>query len=639
MSAPAHHDEPTNTFRPAIPPQPAPDRRKPLAVAGLLAGAVYWIFAPLWPALSRQILGDPDSDTLRGMWGFDHLRRSLVPPNTPIWSETINFPEGVVALILPWISGQLLAPLGGLFGPIAGYNLSIVALLWAAGFCSALLVYETTASWFAAAVVGGAMLSQPMLLHAVGDGTPEHLAIWSVPLFLAAGHRALVRKTPRWGILAGMAAGVVVLDSPYHAIYALIAAPIVLPWAIGRLDSPAKRTQLLWTLGAGTLVVAACGGLVAALYTGFDISSGGEDNTELWQMNATDLRTWWRHEFQDTAVREASLAPTLIPSAFLWGGLALCVVGAPRSLPWALTGLLMLLLSLGLNPRLPLHLTFWIGETAGQQTGRTLLRVNEVLYNLPAVGMIRFPQRWLVPAALCILTGAGYGLARLSALADRGFGVAQLAPYTRSAPPWLAVLLVMGAAIQGVQRSHIDLGFPAQAAPQIAFADWLAADPRGGAVLTLPQTRPPPPSGLRKDLPIFANLDEALTSADTLYFQTIHGRPIAGYPNFKTIKGDTPAAPIVKLFRDWDDLSLPGTSGRDIPDSAKDERANATRQTGLRELYAKGLRWVVIDQGVYTEEALGILRGHLEGWVDEEQAFSQGDGVLVLHLRPRAAGN
>lgn len=626
MSAPAHHDEPTNTFRPAIPPQPPPDRRAPLAVAALLAVAVYWIFAPLWPDLGGQILGDPDSDTLRGMWGFDHLRRSLIPPNTPLWSESVNFPEGVVALILPWISGQLLAPLGGLFGPIAGYNLSIVALLWAAGFCSALLVYETTASWFAAAIIGGAMLSQPMLIHAVGDGTPEHLAIWSVPLFLAAGHRALVTKTPRWGIIAGLAAGVVVLDSPYHAIYVLISAPLVLPWAAGRLRSPAERTQLLWTLGAGVLVVAACGCLVAILYAGFDVSSGEEDNTELWQMNATDLRTWWRHEFQDTAVREASLAPTLIPSTFLWGGLLLCVVGLPRSLPWALAGLLMLLLSLGLNPRLPLHLTFWIGDTAGQQLGRALLRLNDALYNLPVVGMIRFPQRWLVPAALCVLTGAGFGLARL-------------APHTRQAAPWIASLLVMGAAIQGVQCSHIDLGFPAQAAPQIDFAEWLAADPRGGAVLTLPQTRPPPRSGQRKDLPIFANLDPALTSADTLYFQTIHGRAIAGYPNFKTIKGETPSAPIIKLFRDWDDLSLPGTSGRDIPDSAKDERANATRQTGLRELYAKGLRWIVIDQGVYTEEARGILRGHLDGWVDEEKSFTQGDGVVVLHLRPRAAGN
>lgn len=595
-----------------------------MAVALLLAASVYWLLAPLWPSLGTHILGDQDTDTIRGMWGFDHLRRSLIPPNTPLWSEMVNFPEGAVALVLPWISGQLLAPLGGLFGPLAGYNLGLAVLLWAAGFCTAVLVYETTSSWPAAAVAGGAMLAQPMLLHAIGDGTPEHLAVWSVPLFLAAAHRALVVKTPRWGILTGLAAGVVVLDSPYHAIYALCTAPIVLPWAIGRLNTPAARSQLLWTICAMLLVVLACGGVVYAIYSGFDISTSEDDSLALWQMNATDLRTWWKHEYLDTAVREASLAPTLIPSAFLWGGLLMCLLGVPRSLPWALTGLLMILLSLGLNPRLPLHLTFWLGDDAGEQAGRTLLRINKTLYTLPFIGMIRFPQRWLVPAAMCILTGAGFGLARIF-------------PYIRPAAPAVAVLLVSGAAVVGLQCSHIDLGFPTQPAPRIAFAEWLADDPRDGAVLTLPQTRPPPASGLRKDLPIFANLDAVLTSADTLYFQTIHGRPIAGYPNFKTIRGDALSAPVIKLLRDMDDLSLPLTSGRAIPDSARDTRAGATRQTGLRELYTKGLRWVVVDRGVYTEEAMTIMRAHLQGWIDEEQAFTQGDGVLVFYLRPQAA--
>jgi hypothetical protein len=97
------------------------------------------------------------------------------------------------------------------------------------------------------------------------------------------------------------------------------------------------------------------------------------------------------------------------------------------------------------------------------------------------------------------------------------------------------------------------------------------------------------------------------------------------------------SAPVIKLLRDMDDLSLPLTSGRAIPDSARDTRAGATRQTGLRELYTKGLRWVVVDQGVYTEEAMTIMRAHLQGWIDEEQAFTQGDGVLVFYLRPQAA--
>ena len=106
MTPTAHQDDPTSALRPAV-PKPAPRRwQEPVAVAMLLAASVYWILAPLWPNLSAHILGDKDTDTIRGMWGFDHLRRSMIPPNTPLWSDMVNFPEGAVALVLPWISGR-----------------------------------------------------------------------------------------------------------------------------------------------------------------------------------------------------------------------------------------------------------------------------------------------------------------------------------------------------------------------------------------------------------------------------------------------------------------------------------------------------------------------------------------------------
>ena len=612
-----------------MPSPPPVDRRAPLAVAVLLALAVYWLLAPLWPELTTHLLGDAETDAIRGMWSFDHVRRSMIPPDTPIWSDQINVPGGVTALALPWVSAVLLAPLGGLVGPLVGWNLGLAVLLWAAGFGAAALGREVSGSWAAGAAAGGVVLAQPMLLHAIGDGTPEHLAIWSMPLFLAAAHRALRLQAPRWGIAAGLLAAVIALDSPYHAIYTALIGALALPWAaLGGLRRPERRLALAWTLGCMILVGGLSAGLIGALYQTFELSSSSSSDdsaARLLAMNAADLRTWWLHDFKDAAVREASLAPTVIPAAMLWGCLALAVVGLPRSLPWTLTGMLLLCLSLGLNSRMPTQLTYWIGD-AGTEVGRVVLEINRRLCVLPGLDRIRFPQRWLVPSALCFAVGASAGLGRLARL-----------PYARRAAPALAVVLVAGAALSGLRSSRLDIGFFSQPIIAVDFATWLRDQPGGGAVIHLPQMRPPPPSGLRTDLPVFANLDDALTSADTLYFQILHGRPMTGYPNLKTIKAEAPSPAIIKLFRDWDDLTLPETSGRGIPPSASDPRAEGTRSAAIRELYVKGLRWVAIDLGAYNDEALGILRDQIGLWAAEERTFEQGDGVLVIRLAARAS--
>ena len=527
-----------------------------------------------------------------------------------------------MVLVLPWVTSILLAPIGLLFGPLVGWNLNLAILLWAVGMATAALVRVSSGSWGAGAVAGTAMVCQPMLLHAIGDGTPEHLAIWAVPLFLAAALLALRNAAPNWAMAAGLMAAVVALDSPYHAIYTALAGVIVLPWAIGRPRTPARRTQLLWTLGTLVVFISISGLLIGLLYTSFPISEQvGYDQTSLLQMNATDLRTWWQHDFQTTAVRDASLAPTTIPSPILWGALILIVVGAPRSLPWMVAGLFMVVLSLGLNPRIPIHLTHWVGAS-GSSIGESLLRTNATLYSLPGLGEIRFPQRWLVPGAMMLLVGSGFGLARvLSVIKPVG--------------PVLVVLLAAGSAFVGVRSSHIDLGFPAQRLPEVQFADWIAEQSVSGALVTLPQMRPPPTSGQRGDLPVFADLADSLSSSDVLYFQVLHRQAVIGYPSIKTISANTASDAIVALLRDWDDLAHPGVTGKAIPESAFDERSDQQRQFAVRELYDLGLRWVVIDEGAYLAEAQGILRQQLDGWIDQEQRFAEGDGITVFRLRDR----
>jgi len=615
----------TATFRPGVFTPTHSLSREALITAGILAVVVFWILAPLWPQLNDVILGDPDTDAIRGMWGFDHIRRSIIPPDTVIWSSQINFPAGVTVLILPWVSCILLIPIGLLFGPLIGWNLVVAILLWSLGMALAWLVRITSGSWQAGIAMGSAMIAQPMLLHAISDGTPEHLALWSMPLFLGLAIVSLQTMNTRWALAAGAMAIVVALDSPYNAIYTALASVFILPWTLGRRWSAARRNQARWTLGTLVIVSAVGAVLIGGLYSFFPASASvDQEQVALWQMNATDLRTWWQHDFKVTAIRDASLAPTTIPAPILWMALVFAIIGAPRSLPWTLAGLAMIQLSLGLNPRIPVHLSHWLGS-AGLPLGETLLNINKQMFAFPGISHIRFPQRWLVPAAMMLLVGGGFGLSRI------------LAWLPRLKMP-LVISISGVATVLGIRSSNLDLEFPVQELPKVQFTEWIADQPENGALLMLPQMRPPSPTGLREDLPVFANIADSLSSSDVQYFQVLHRRAIVGYPSLKTITANEPSANVYNLLRDWDDLAHPVLTGNPIPESAHDARADRKRQEGIMELTQEGMRWIAIDNGAYNDEAMAILRAQLQGWIEEETTFDEGDGVLVFTLREQTAG-
>jgi hypothetical protein len=464
---PEIHDSesPLARFRPRI-PLPRPDRHlQPIAVGVFLLVLVYLQFEPIFEVLGSSILGDPETDAIKGMWSFDHIRRSMLPPETPIWSSQANYPEGVLALVLPWVSSVLLSPLGGIFGPITGWNLSILTMVWALGMSLAWLVQVTTKSWAAGAVAGAAMISQPMLFHAIGDGTPEHVSLWTIPIFLVAAWKALSEDVPAWGVAAGLAATLVALDSPYNAIYAFLIGIMVLPFAMIRRREGAWIRQMgltvgmfLLAAGIGTLLIwllyrnfpldetsqevalqstadQSCQQEVAGYASRgevcldrfhepmsftpkrFDPSSGNEIDCQdevrkFCSMNTTDVWTWWKFDTDVSTPRDPSLAPTLIPRGVLVPFIFLAMLGAPRAIPWLIAGVLMTCLSLDLNTANPGQLQEWMGEK-GTVIGEQILALNAWMGDFPGINKIRFPQRWLLPGVMCILVSGSYGLARL----------------------------------------------------------------------------------------------------------------------------------------------------------------------------------------------------------------------------------
>jgi len=588
-------------------------------------GLTLWVCGPLLMSPEGTLAGDPSTDAIRGMWSFDHLRRSLLPPETPLWSHHVNFPEGVLALVLPWVSGILLAPAGLLLGPVSGYNFAVGALIFGVGFSSAALIRTLSGSWAAGIAFGGAMLAQPTLLHSVADGTPEHIAFWLVPLFLAAGWATADQGRVGLAILTGLLAGAVALDSPYHAIYAAVLGLIALgPMWVGALRGP-RRADVVRALVALLIVGALVGGALFWLFQFFPIESRAvDDDGALLKLNSVDLHTWWQQEWGFAGPRDPSLAPTVIPSVPLVAALVLSLAHLRRSLPWVLAGVVMLALSLGQNPRIPAELAVWMGET-GADLGRTLLSWNADLYSLPGIGSIRFPRRWLLPAGFAFMMAGGIGLGRIFRAVNRF-------PWGRPVTLVLALLLAIGGVQQGLHGSRFHDVFPAQALPPIAFAAWIG-ERGGGALLTLPQIRPAPKQARRDTLPVFANLSDSLSSVDVAYIQVLSGRPTVEYPSLKTLAPMRLNGPLFRQLRNWDDIARAAQEGGTPPRAAIDEHHAPEREAILAAMVAAGIEYICVDVAAFNEETLDILRTQLRSVTAEERRFEDGTGVLVFVLQ------
>lgn len=602
-----------------------------MVLLGLVyAGCVAFLLAPILPSFGTEVLGDPDTDAVRGMWGFEYLRRSMVPPDTPLWSSQVNFPDGVLALVLPWVSGLLVAPLFAVAGPVAGYNLAIATLLWAAAMSTALLAQTRTGSWAAGGAVGAAVATAPMVLAGVCDGTPEHISVWLIPLFFAAATSLLRAPSKTRGVWAGVLAGLIVLDSPYHGVYTLLIGIVVLPSELIGPWTQARKSAAPTAWAAALLTLLVMGLAIGALFKNFPIEPTSEGEArKLLQMNAADLRTWWQYDVAGTAGRDTSLAPTAIPVRLLVPLLVFGALGLPRSAPWLLTGVLSLALSFGLNSDLPGELGVWIGST-GHQIGRAAYAFNSLMADLPGFGSVRFPRRWLIPATLCFAIAAADGLGAI-------FRRLRKKPGTRglllAAGPVLVVLGAFGATLAGRATSGVGAQFPKHALPEMAFATWIDNHDEAGAAVLLPKLRPAPASGLRQDLPVFASLSNDLSSTDSLYIQVLMNRAIVGAPNLKTLVKMTNNQPLELQLRSWDDICLPNLLGREIPKFAIDPQFDSERRAVVRSLRDSGLSFVVVDEAAYGQQGLDILAEQLSEVLSETQHFDDGTGITVFVLK------
>lgn len=601
---------------------PSSERRNiALTLFGLVA-AVLWLFSPWWSGDGGSIIiGDPQTDAIRGAWGFEHLNSALGMGELPWSTSRLNFPVGVEMMVLPLASGLALSGIGWL-DPLVAWNVSLMMLMVASGFSIAWLTRVMTDSWPTGLMAGLVLLGQPMMHHAIADGTSEHIALWALPLLIGAAWIALSEQSPKWGIATGVLAIAVALDSPYQALYAAVMGALVLPWSIRLVHG--RGRDLVKSVGAMAAAGAIGVALIFYLYGRFRSGVATDQDTALLQQtNATDMELWWRYLRPDTTLRDVTRPPTIIPSAMVAGSIVFGLIGGRRAIPWLVAGAVMLGLSFGLRADTPANLGAWLGGPAGA-LGQLALSVNEVFYTLPIAEQLRFPRRWLVPAAMALSIAGSLGLAK----AFRRY----LRPTWLQ---WLSCALIGSALLSlGVRTSKIHISFPMHEVPSVAFAEALRADERPGAVMLLPVIRELPPGATRDKLPVFARLGSVLASADDLYLQMIHGRPMVSYPSLQTLTAEPQNVDVLRLMRDWSDLSDGGSTNRGIPPSAFDPGAAPERNRGLRQLREAGLMWLIVDLGAYDDEGLGHLRDQVGTAVAGETEYDVGDGVLVIELRP-----
>ncbi len=588
-----------------------------ILVAAFLAITTAIMLGPMWGNLNGSVLGDPRTDAIRGMWGFHHLSQGLLEPSTLLETTRVNFPAGVYAVVLPLATGLFLGPIGLLFGPVVGWNLGVAIVVWATGMAVAWLARVLTDAWTPGLLAASILLAQPMFHHAIADGTVEHVTLWSIPLFLGAALLALREQSIRWAIVAGLLSVIVAVDSPYNAVYALVIGICVFPWSLRWIRGRERDVVLSLITLAGFAALGAY--VVHQLFIPTGIGGGSEAASRLQTTNATDFRLWWHYLKNVSDTRDPTRPPTLITSTILTGTLILGLMGGRKAWPWLGTGWLLVGLSFGLSDRVPSDLERWLGSPA-ETVSELALGLNQWAYSLPIIEGIRFPRRWLTPAAMVLSMSAGIGLMPLLRWRPRTITVATL-------------LASIGILYQGLATSRMLVDFPLHVLPQVHFTDAIASDETDGAVLLLPHVRTTPPNATRDDLPVFAQLGRSLSSADDLYLQMHFNRPMVPFPSLQTLAANEQDIDVRRLLRDWSDLSHPQTAGKGIPPSAIDPGADMERLRGLKAMRLAGLRWIAIDLSAYDEDGLGELERMLDRFIIADETYDDGDGVRVLTLR------
>jgi hypothetical protein len=399
------------------------------------------------PAYGEAAAGD-HLQTVYRFWLVGHqLERGDAPWTDPYSFQPLVEPQVVVG---GWPFGIPFWPLDAAFGPVAAWNLLLLAGIVAAG----LLAY----AWLRALGLGAAAAAVGGLAFAVAPyrvlQSGGHLLGWVailLPLCLLGVERARSAGTGRaghaWGALGSLALVSIPLSGQVHL--ALGAIPLVLAYAGARF-----RPLAFWWTVAGAAVAVGVGLVIRYTLIAGSIEAGGRSLGEVRQFQAG---------FRDLVDRFPPPGTDVFASErFVYLGWLTPLLAAAGAAVLARAGRRWLAAVLGLGVLIPVVLALG-----------THVPIYEPLWNaLPPFRFPRVPERLLPVACLCLAGLAAFAVARLL---DRTGG--------RRAPLVAGAVLALVAADLVVQPLH-----PSAADPGNAAYAAVRASP--GRILELPLFEP-----------------------------------------------------------------------------------------------------------------------------------------------------
>ena len=502
-----------------------------------LAVAASW---PLARDFATYTIGDVYYDERHAIWVLWYTAQALA--GRVSWPDTTHllFPHGISVLVdgVGPLNGLLALPFWP-WGAAAAFNGAALLGLTLSGWSLYALAREVGIDRRAAFVAGGLFLLWPIHLIAL-TGHLEKLFVGLLPLALLAGLRAFDPARSKWWLAApGGALVGTLLQNGNQFVFAALGLALIAPQTWLAAPRAERSTRAARIALAGAASIAICGPLLWSIVQvmrdpTLEVALGLHAryySPDVLSLILPSPRQWWATWLfpADGPVRDftwTSSLPVLNGTAEWYGtgletavaipltALALCVWGwrTPAARLWIVFGLAFAVLCLG--PRL---------RVGGTMTTVRLPYV--VLQRVPGLDVMRTPGRFMLLGSIGFAMGAGLGLDAL----------------IRRRPRQARVIAAAAAVLAAAECWPKP--WPQTALPPVPeFYQRLAADRSGGAVLDLPEG-------------VDRHTDR---SSAYMYFQTIHGYPIAWaylsrrhlrYPN-AGLEGlwrdDAPAGPALR---------------------------------------------------------------------------------------------
>ena len=569
-------------------------------VAWVWWAIVYFVLLTLavtWPLVLRMgnSVAGRHGDSLVFIWLIGWVQKALfVLHQSPLFTQLINHPEGWRLASTEMAPAMILTglPFSLFWGPVLGYNLSVLLSFAGSGLVVCWWVYRLTGRLIPSLAAGSIFAFSSFRVAHFIAGHLNLLGTQWIALYFMSLYEVLESsgRSRAWMVLGGVSLGLVALTSQYYLyMTAVLSVLFVLVHALVRGPSfVLQRAYLARLLGvlavAAPLVFLAEYPYIEAMQAG-KLPTRSVDAAVRNSAGVADylLPATWNTIAGDFVAEHFDRSMWIESSLYLGVGasaMALIALVVPEDKPGrratkyhlAILAGAALALSLGpvfqcfsgeAPPRLPPALA-GIAEACEV----TLPLPGELLYRfLPFYTSVRVPARYGVYVILFLSVLAGLGIAYLAA---RGRGVGRSA----------VILLVLAVVAIDLEPWQVET---ALVAPR-ELDYWLAAQPGEGAVVEFPPDRQ-------------ANWFLA-------YYGLTHGKPILGGQN-------------VTRFPGQDELL---TSDEGIPSKETLDRLRAIR-----------VQFIIVDTGWYEDiDALDDLDEALVGLGIDEAARFEGYRVYLL---------